>query len=173
MSAFCPNVCRIQEKVIKILRDIAQTTQENPIIGITQLTDLQDSVSVISEMFQEYEEAGQEKEQEMKELKGNISALSKRLGDLDSAIDRKKQYPRQYCLLLHGLEEESNRNTDQRVIDVSNESMGEPIRYLFKILRKSSDSLEKKRNGKSRPVIVTFILYNTRYLTYKNRKNLK
>ena len=96
----------------------------------------------------------------MKELKGNISALSKRLGDLDSAIDRKKQYPRQYCLLLHGLEEESNRNTDQRVIDVSNESMGEPIRYLFK-------------NGKSRPVIVTFILYNTRYLTYKNRKNLK
>ena len=109
----------------------------------------------------------------MKELKGNISALSKRLGDLDSAIDRRKQYPRQYCLLLHGLEEESNRNTDQRVIDVSNESMGEPIRYLFKILRKSSDSLEKKWNGKSRPVIVTFILYNTRYLTYKNRKNLK
>ena len=76
MSAFCPNVCRIQEKVIKILRDIAQTTQENPIIGITQLTDLQDSVSVISEMFQEYEETRQEKEQEMKELKGNISALS-------------------------------------------------------------------------------------------------
>ena len=109
----------------------------------------------------------------MKELKGNISALSKRLGDLDSAIDRRKQYPRQYCLLLHGLEEESNRNTDQRVIDVSNESMGEPIRYLFKILRKSSDSLEKKWNGKSRPVTVTFILYNTRYLTYKNRKNLK
>ena len=109
----------------------------------------------------------------MKELKGNISALSKRLGDLDSAIDRRKQYPRQYCLLLHGLEEESNRNTDQRVIDVSNESMGEPIRYLFKILRKSSDSLEKKWNGKSRPVTVTFILYNTRSLTYKNRKNLK
>ena len=73
-------------------------------------------------------------------MKENIRDLSKRLDDLDSAIDRQKQYCRRYCLLLNGLREESNGNTDQRVTDVSIESMGESI-YLFKILSELIDSL--------------------------------
>ena len=46
MSAFCPTACRIQKKEIKVLRDIAQTTQENEIKDTTyatQLTNLQES----------------------------------------------------------------------------------------------------------------------------------
>ena len=61
------------EKEMKILRDIAQTTQENQIKGTTQLTDLQESVNFINEKFQEYEQDRREKEWEIKELKENIS----------------------------------------------------------------------------------------------------
>ena len=33
--------------------------------------------------------------------------------------------------------------------------------------------LEKKANGKSRPVYVEFVRYNTRELIYENKKSLK
>ena len=99
------------EKEMKILRDIAQTAQ---------------TVN-FNEKFQEYEQDRREKEREIKELKENISTLSKRLDDLDSVIDRQEQYSRRNCLLLHGIEEESNENTDQSVTEVLCESMGETI----------------------------------------------
>ena len=76
------------EKEIKLFRDIAQTTQENQIVGTTQLTDLQESVNFINEKFQEYKQNRSEKEWEIKELKENINTLSKRLDDLDSVISR-------------------------------------------------------------------------------------
>ena len=80
MSSFMQNL----EKEMNIFRDIAQTTQENQIKGTTQLTDLQESVNFINEKFQEYKQDRREKEREIKELKKNISTLSKRLDDLDT-----------------------------------------------------------------------------------------
>ena len=49
--------------------------------------------------------------------------MSKRLDDLDSAIDRQEQHTRRNCLLLHGTEEESKENTVQHVIDLLSESI--------------------------------------------------
>ena len=108
-----------------------------------QLTDLQES-----------------KKREIKELKENISTLSKRLDNFDSVIDWQKQYSRRNCLLLHGLEEESNENTIQRVVDVLSQSMGETI-YIQDIDR--THRLPRKTPGeKSRPVVVKFLRCNTR-----------
>ena len=159
------------EKGIKILRDIPQTMQENQIKGTTQLTDLQDSVNFIIEKFQEYEQDRREKEREIKELKENISTLSKRLDDLNFVIDRQEQYSRLSCLLFHGIEEESKENTDQHVIDVLNESVGETI--SIQDIDRTHRFPGKKPNGKSRPVIVKFVPYNTRNLIFKNKKSLK
>ena len=83
----------------------------------------------------------------------------------------KKQYSRRNCLILHGLEEESNGNTNQRVLDVLSQSMGETI-YIQDI--DQTHRLPRKTPGeKSRPVIVKFLRYNTRDLIYKNKKKLK
>ena len=131
---------------MKILRDIAQTTQENQIKGTTQLTDLQESVNFINEKFQEYERDRREKEREIKELKENISTLSKRLDDLDSVIDRQEQYSRRNCLLLHGIEEESNENTDQCVTLKCYVNLW-VRQYLFKMLIELIDCLEKSQTG--------------------------
>ena len=46
----------------KIIRNIAQTTQENQIKGTTQITDLQESVNFVNGQFQEYEQDRREKE---------------------------------------------------------------------------------------------------------------
>ena len=53
-------------KKIKILRDIAQTTQGNQVKGTTQLADLLESVNFINEKFQEYEQNRRAKEGEIK-----------------------------------------------------------------------------------------------------------
>ena len=68
-----------------------------------------------------------EKEQGIKEVKESISTLNKRLDDLDSAMDRKKQCSPRNCHLLHSIKEESNENTNQRVIVVLSKSVGETI----------------------------------------------
>ena len=72
---------------------------------------------------------------------------------------------------MHGTEEESNENTDQRVIDVLNESMCETI--SIQDIDRTHRLPGKKPNGKLRQVIVKFIRYNTRNLIFKNKKNLK
>ena len=77
-----------------------------------------------------------------------ISTLSKRLDHLDPVINRQKQYSRRNCLLLHGTEEESNENTDQRDIDVLNESMCETI--SIQDIDRTHRLPGKKPNGKLR-----------------------
>ena len=68
-------------------------------------------------------------------------------------------------------EEESKKNTNQRVTDVISESMGETI--SIQDIDWTHTLLGKKSNGKSRPVIVKFVCYNTRKLIFKNKKKLK
>ena len=75
-------------------------------------------------------------------------------------------------LLLHDIEEESNENTDQRVIEVSCESMGETI--SIEDIERTHRLPGKKPKGKSRPVIVKFVRYNIRNLIFfKKKKNLR
>ena len=136
--------------------------------GTSQLTDLQESVNFINENFQEHEKDRREKEREIQELKENISTLSKRLDNLNSVIDRQEQYSRRKCLLLRGIEEKSNENINQRVIDVLSESMGEVI--SIQDIDRTHRLPGKKPNGKSKLVIVKFVHYNTRNLILKNKK---
>ena len=103
-----------------------------------------------------------------KRTKENISSLSERLDDLDSVIDRQGQYSRWNCLLLHGIEAESNQNTNQRVTDVLSESMGETI--SIQDIDRTHRLSGKKPNEKSRQVIVKVVRYNTKKLIFKNKK---
>ena len=101
----------------------------------------------------------------------NIGTLSKGLDELGSVINRQEQYSRRNRLLLHGIEEESNESTDPRVIVVLCESMGETI--SVQDIVQTHRLPGKKPNGKSRPVIVKFVRYNSKNLIFKNKKKLK
>ena len=72
---------------------------------------------------------------------------------------------------MHGLEEESNENTNQRAIDVLSKYMGETI--SIQDIERIQRLPGKKPNRKSRPVMVKFVRYKTRDLIYKNKKLLK
>ena len=74
-------------------------------------------------------------------------------------------------MLIHGLLQSKNENTDDLVIDTIKEKMGEEI---------EKDEIDKshrlgapKNNGKSRPIIIKFVRYNTRCRIFENKKKLK
>ena len=71
-------------------------------------------------------------------------------------------------MLIHGLPESKNENTDKLVIDTIKEKMGKEI---------EKDEIDishrlgaPKNNGKSRKIILKFAKYNIRSTTFKNKK---
>ena len=43
--------------------------------------------------------------------------------ELENKIDRQEQYSRQNCILIHGIAENKEENTDQQAIDFINENL--------------------------------------------------
>ena len=122
--------------------------QENQFKDNTQLKDLQDSVNFINEKIQEYKQDRGKKERKIKGLKRNVSFF--------------------ISVLLHDLEEETNKIANQNLVDLLSKSIDETISNQDVI--KPIDFLEKKSNRKSRPVIVNFVNYKTGDLILKVNK---
>ena len=94
--------------------------------GEQQLLDLNKTVNFIYEKFDEYECDRDEKEKIISELQ-KIVNMSATIESLKGCLDRQEQYSRRNCLLIHGLPESKNENTDELVIDTIKEKMGEEI----------------------------------------------
>ena len=97
--------------------------------------------------------------------------MSATVESVKGCLDRQEQYSRRNCLLIHGLPESKNENTDELVIDTIKEKMGEEIE------KDEIDTSHRlgtpNNNGKSRPIIIKFVRYNTRYRIFKNKKKGK
>ena len=50
-----------------------------------------------------------------------------RVEDLEKKLDRQEQYSRRNCILTHGLKEEKNKSTDDRVLKLFREELNEDI----------------------------------------------
>ena len=58
----------------------------------------------------------------IEELNGTVSKMNK-INELENKIDRQEQYSRQNCVLIHGIAENKEKNTDQQAIDFINENV--------------------------------------------------
>ena len=47
--------------------------------------------------------------------------------DLEKKMDRQEEYSRRNCILIHGLKEEKNESTDDRVLELFREELNEDI----------------------------------------------
>ena len=139
--------------------------------GEQHLMNLNKTVNFICEKFDEYERNRGEKEKIISELQKNVNDMSATIESLKGCLDRQEQYSRRNCFLFHGFPESKNENTDEIVIDTIKEKMGEIIE------NNEIDRLHRlgapKNNGKSRPIIIKFVRYNTRCRIFKNKKELK
>ena len=165
------NCIKNVEKQIHDIHSKSKETKMSQIKGEQRLMDLNKTFNFISKKFDEYERDRADKEKIINELQKNVDDMSATTESLKGCLDRQEQYSRRNCLLIHGLPESKNENTDELVIDTIKEKMGEEI---------EKDEIDRshrlgapKNNGKSRPIIIKFVRYNTRCRIFKNKKKLK
>ena len=87
-------------------------------------------------------------------------------------IDRQEQYSRRNCILIHGIAENKEENTNQQAMD-----------FIIDILDVKIDEIDIDRSHrigrydrakkKARPVIVKFARYNVRGRVFQEKQELK
>ena len=163
---------------MKEIHALSQENKESNIKGECHLAGVAESISLMNEKFEDinkkfdnYEKERKEKEKEIKDLKEKVLILSNEKKDLEQIIDRQEQYSRRNCILIHGVKEEQNEDTDNVVVKLIKDNLEEDVDLTE--LDRSHRIGKKKANGKARPIIVKFARYNVRRKVFYNKKKLK
>ena len=151
------NCLKNLENEVKELKNLASSNNANQIKGERQLLDLKEAVGFISNKFDDFERDRLENEKVIKDLKEEVTYLRGNVDDITAEIDRQEQYSRRNCLLIHGLLESKNENTDLLAMEAIE------IKMNIKITDNDIDRTHRigkpKNNGKPRPVIIKFVRY--------------
>ena len=101
-----------------------------------------------------------------------VSSLTEKLNGFTEQVDRQEQYSRQNCLLIHGITEGNQENTDDLALEILREKLD------IELTQRDLDGTYRigkndKRSNRPRPVIVKFIRYNDRKKIFSKKKQLK
>ena len=165
------NCLKNLEKEVKELKDLASSNNANQIKGEGQLLDLKDAVDFISNKFDDFERGRLEKEKIIKNLKEEVTYLRGKVDDITAETDRQEQYSSRNCLLIRGLPETKNENTDLLAMGVIETKMD--IKITDNNIDRTHRIGKPKNNGKPRPVIIKFVRYNNRKKVFSSKKLLK
>ena len=157
------------EKQVGQIFKMLQKTEDRLIKGECQLTDLAKGVDFITQKFDEYEKDQREKDAIIATLQNELKNANIKVEDLEKKMERQEQYSRRNCILIHGLKEEKNESTDDRVLKLFREELNEDV-LLVDLDR--THRIGKKRDScsKLRPVIVKLARYNIREKVFKSKK---
>ena len=87
--------------------------------------------------------------------------MNERIEELENEIDRQEQYSRRNCILIHGIAENKEENTDQQAIDFINDNLDIKINETD-IDRSHRNGRYDKAKKKARPIIVKSARYNVK-----------
>ena len=155
---------------MKEIFDLANTTNESQIKGEQQLKCLTDSVEFISARFDEYEADRKKKDEKISSLEEKFLGLTEKFDKLSSLVNTQEQYSRRNCILIHGLKENQNEDTEEVVIDKIKSEMDLDI-SPGDIDRTHRIGVPTK--GKNRLIIVRSVRYIDRRRIFTNKKRLK
>ena len=95
----------------------------------------------MSDKFDEFEKERQEQKKVIEELWGEVRSLNEKLNGITEQVDWQEQYSRQNSLLIHGITEENQENTDdlqswpkymrQTLVFVWNSALWEKFNFNF------------------------------------------
>ena len=84
----------------------------------------------------------------IKKLNEKVSALAERSKVLEESIDQQEQYSRSNCLLIHGVEENSNEDTDKLVLNIINNDLEIDLtKITIDCTHRIGDPKKKKEEG--------------------------
>ena len=110
------NCLRNIENQVKELFILNEETK-NAQIKVTE------SLEFFSNKFDEIERENKKEYEKIKELEETINILTEKNKSLTSDVDELEQYSRRNCLLLHGVQENENENTDDIVLKTMSEEL--------------------------------------------------
>ena len=122
------NCLQSLETEMKTVREISLAVKEWQIKGTEQLNEMNSVITFINEKFVEFERKIKSNNKEIKRLRKENSYLTKRLDEIDAALDRQEQYSRRNCLLIHGADEVESEDTNELSIKVVEEHMNQKIK---------------------------------------------
>ena len=100
-----------------------------------------------------------------------MTYLRGKLDDITAETDKQEQYSRRNCLLIHGLPESKNKNSDLLAMETIDTKMN--IKITDNDIDRTNRIGKPKNNGKPRPVIIKFVRYNVRKKIFSSKKLLK
>ena len=146
--------------------ELSSSTKDAQIKGAKQLQDDNESIKFIKEKFEKHEADRKKKEKEIAELKEQLTSLKEKFFQVDKTLDRQEQYSRRNCLLVHGLEEKNNEDTDQEIINIVKNDLAEEI-TIHDIDRTHRIGKRKPDNNVRQPIIFKFTRYKIEFLKLK------
>ena len=165
-------LCNCMKNVEEELKRLGKKFEENEIKGERQHEKLTESITSLSNKIDDYERERLEKEKVIKSKKDEIETLTNKIESLEKCSDDHEQYSRRNCLVLHGITEKDDEDTDQIVLDVIKEKMD--ITVTEADLDRSHRIGDKtKKRKKPRAIIIKFSRYNVRKKVFTNKKSLK
>ena len=126
LSSLQQCLLNVQQEV-RDIRRISESTQHSQIKGEEQLTELTKNIKYINEKFKEFEEERKADKETIKKLQQNLSVMNKRLDDMDKELDKHEQYSRRNCILIHGIPEKKDEDTDKEILKVINDNIDENV----------------------------------------------
>ena len=117
------------EKQVGQIFKMLEKTKDCQIKGECQLTDLEKGVNFITQKFDEYEKDRCEKGATVTTLQNELRIASIKVESLEKKkkMERQEQYFRRNCILIHGIKEEKNESTDDRVLKLFREKLNEDV----------------------------------------------
>ena len=101
-----------------------------------------------------------------------MSKINERFDELQNKIDRQEQCFRRNCILIHGIAENKEEDTDQQAIDFINYNLDSKIDKIG-IDRSHRIGRYNKTKKKVRSTIVKFGRYNVRGRVFREKRKLK
>ena len=92
--------------------------------------------------------------------------MTEKVDKLSSLVNRQEQYSKRNCILIYGLKENQNQDTDEVVVNKIKSEMDLEI-SPGDIDRTQSISVLNK--GKNRPISVKFVIYMDRRQVFTNK----
>ena len=137
--------------------------------GELALQEVDKAISFIGEMFDAYGQERRENEKKIEELNGTVSKMNEKIEELENKIDLQEQHSKRNCILIHGIAENKEENTDQQAIDFIIDKL------YIKIDEINIDRIRRydKAKKKARTIIVKFPRFSVRGTVFREKQKLE
>ena len=159
---------KVKKQITQIL-DNTNQLKEKQIKGESHLQELSDAVDFITKKFDKNKQERKQREEITSNLTENVAKLTQKVDDLSKAVEKQEQYSRRSCLLLHGIPEKKQENTDELCIKAINEHLDLDINDSD-IDRTHRIENPRNTDEKPRPIVIKLVRYNDRKNIFDSKK---